>query len=111
MAVEINHILRQRRPVRVVDAARKHQHDPSRPQCLRGGVSVGGDDADASKPIRQRSGEQQVMAKGVERPIVAELVIESGGEDQHVGSHHAARVIRDHKHATELRKFRQSAHF
>ena len=110
-ALEVDDVLRERRPVGVVVTAGEHQHDRAVPQRLRGVLAARLDDASTAQPITDIGDEDAVMGQRVQRPVEAELLVEGRGEDQHIGSEHAARVVRHHQRATGGRHRVEVAHF
>ncbi len=110
-AAEVDDVLGERRPIGVVVAAGEHQHNRAVSQRLRGVLAARLDDAGAAQPITDIGDEDAVVGQCVERPVEAELLIERGGEDQHVGSEHAAGMVRHDERATGRRHRLQVAHF
>src|SRR5262249_46400275 len=92
-AVEVDDVLRECGPVRVVVAAGEDDHHTAGPQRLGRVRTVGPDVAGAPEEWPGHTHEKDVVTQRVNRSVVAELVVEVDAEDRDVHREHAARVV------------------
>ncbi len=96
-AVEVDDVLRRRRPVGVVVTAGKDDHHAAGAQRFGGVLPVGPDVAGPPEQPARQAHEQDVVAQRVDRPLVAELVVEVDAEDRDIHREHSAGVVADHQ--------------